>query len=386
MQSDGSILFDSNNEALTGNTQFDVCNKPFYLEAGTYFLSAGTNVPANCYWSLKYPSDHWVDVTNGASYTSFTFSERTLVELVRLYVRSGEVVDHLLIKPMIKTAADYAADPSYEPYWECLRDGKLDIADNIVLGAANFLKPILTSATTVNGVTFTPNADGSVKANGTASADIYISTHEVTITNGGYFYLSGCPAGGSDGTYRGKISDNTNDYIFDKGGYNGGSVPNNAGRLTYQIKIWSGQQVSNIVFYPMLALKPMPYVPFAMTNRELTTFLGRPTASRSVNNGSSVSIDLAIGGGFTAVLYAGRFTGSVLDNSDYQICFIGGQSGSNPKISKIIGSSSNSFALSASTVGNRFRFTLTANSGTAWYSLHAYKMPILYGNNGYDEY
>lgn len=181
------------------------------------------------------------------------------------------------IQPMLCTAADYAADPSYEPYWACMRDGMFPRSEQSVLGAKNFLK-IDENTQTINGVTFTVNRDSNgnvlnVTVNGTATAVTVLVMSTYTYAQGEYI-LSGCPSGGNSGTsYAQQIRDtNNNTIINDEGNGKSGTL---LGGVSYRavIRIGNGYTANNLVFYPMLRLASDPddtYVPYAMTNRELT--------------------------------------------------------------------------------------------------------------------
>lgn len=111
---------------------------------------------------------------------------------------------------------------------------------------------------TINGITFTDNGDGRIKANGTATADVrfIISNSDFTLDPDTYG-LSGCPVGGSEET-----------YYFGAELYNGDTYVSNSTKKdtghgvmldlndkTYtkvSIFIWikSGVTVDNVIFNP----------------------------------------------------------------------------------------------------------------------------------------
>ena len=125
---------------------------------------------------------------------------------------------------------------------------------------------------TSNGITYTVNLDGSITANGTATAtSVYEllqggvslkSTTNLKIKTNKQLRMSGCPSGGGNLTYNIQLSltDGTNfwarsrldvgngvtfDYIPSVGYYN---------ICVIRIQIFSGQTVNNLVFHPMLTL------------------------------------------------------------------------------------------------------------------------------------
>lgn len=119
--------------------------------------------------------------------------------------------------------------------------------------------PYDSNSQTISGVTFTVNSDGTIKANGTATAEINFnlliskSLASVGITSGTYT-LNGCPSGGSSSTYRIQIRQNSS-WATDNGSgvnftYNDSSPVNDLVR----INILSGATVNNLTFKPMIRL------------------------------------------------------------------------------------------------------------------------------------
>jgi hypothetical protein len=150
-----------------------------------------------------------------------------------------------------------------------------------VLGAKNLLKNTATSQT-INGVTFTVNSDGSITANGTATNDatLSIAASRIKLQSNTSYILSGCPTGGSFSTFNLSqnvtSTDSSTDYFgFPPDNGNGSTFTTGDAQLWYQasVRIRKGVTVSDLTFYPMLRLASDPddtYVPYAMTNRELT--------------------------------------------------------------------------------------------------------------------
>lgn len=159
------------------------------------------------------------------------------------------------------------------------------------MGAKNLIPyPYYETTHTDNGITWTDNGDGTVTANGTATATSYfLSTSRTLGTNmadslieGERYILTGCPTGGSDRKYDIFINETYNSaevgLAFDYG--NGATftlnhkTENNYG---IGIRIRSGQTVSNLTFKPMLRYASdtdNTYQPYAKTNRQLTEVIG----------------------------------------------------------------------------------------------------------------
>ena len=195
---------------------------------------------------------------------------------LRIYIgiENGTVCNNLTFKPMIRRVGESA---DFEPYYIPLKDSKFDRSEQRVLGAKNRLPyPFNYTTRTINGVTFTVNANGSVTANGTASGNASF----VLINNTENVYagmqINGCPAGGSSSTYRLRFTrkDASDAWLEDRLDVGTGiSTGDASARCAVLIDIMNGYTANNLVFWPMLRLASDPdntYVPYAMTNKELT--------------------------------------------------------------------------------------------------------------------
>ena len=197
-------------------------------------------------------------------------------------------------------------DLTYEPYHASVSDSldtKMSYADNGVLGAKNKL-PNMGISETINNVTFTKNSDGTVTANGTASADItyYIlpsgTVNDFNFKDGDI--LSGCPANGGDNTYRltALFSGNSNKWIEDTGNGKILDTTENKPNVSVYIVIKNGVTVSNLVFKPMIRLATdtdPTYQPYAQTNRELTVNKADNSVIAPVENGTNASQPWSVG-------------------------------------------------------------------------------------------
>ena len=117
---------------------------------------------------------------------------------------------------------------------------------------------ILPSTATVNGVTFTNNGDGSITANGTATANTTVQlVGAMAVISGHKYVLKGCPSGGSTTTYSIATSG-----ASDIG--NGAIIANTSATRYVWIGITNGTTVNNLVFRPNII--------------DLTTLLGSTIA------------------------------------------------------------------------------------------------------------
>ena len=115
------------------------------------------------------------------------------------------------------------------------------------------LLEVISKSETVDGVTFTVNADKSITANGTASATVfYIVKNNVPIVAGQTYTLSGCPSNGSLSTFMMYAHNNTSgvDY-YDKG--SGVTFTPKEGTYNVVIVVYKNTSI-NAVFKPMLTI------------------------------------------------------------------------------------------------------------------------------------
>ena len=111
---------------------------------------------------------------------------------------------------------------------------------------------------TINGVAYTVNEDGSVTANGTATANaqivIFDGKPDPEMLNQ-KLHLSGCPGGGSASTYRMIIQNATSGFstlCVDSGSGADVIIASNTTRIRCLFTVYSEQTVENIALYPML--------------------------------------------------------------------------------------------------------------------------------------
>lgn len=109
---------------------------------------------------------------------------------------------------------------------------------------------------TTNGITFLVNEDGSVTANGTATAEaLFMLCYEGAAIRlpKGHYYLSGCPVGGEAGRYQIYVRNGDKTYTArDKGNGVAINLDSEATGFVCIIDILSGATVNNLVFRPML--------------------------------------------------------------------------------------------------------------------------------------
>ena len=139
-------------------------------------------------------------------------------------------------------------------------------------GAKNLL-PNNAISTTTNGITFTVNDDGSVTADGTATANANLLIYNgANVLRAGTYKLSG----GSDTNNFIRITDPfSSDYPTDTGNEALFTITDamESSNLYVFLRIASGATVSNLTFKPMIRLaadNDSTYQPYAKTNQQLT--------------------------------------------------------------------------------------------------------------------
>ena len=195
----------------------------------------------------------WVEF--GETDKSFTINDGDTIEYTSVVVKSGATVD-TTIYPMIRLSS--ITDGTYEPYTNGASPSPEYPQDIKGAGDSGNVEVTVTGknelenkaqTTTVNGVTFTVNADKSVTANGKATGDAYFNIAEkITIPSGRI--LSGCPNGGSNTTYSLHAWYNSSIVKIDSGA--GVIFTEDFTANEIYIAIRSGVTVNNLTFYPMI--------------------------------------------------------------------------------------------------------------------------------------
>lgn len=141
-------------------------------------------------------------------------------------------------------------------------------------GGKNRVNPTATSQT-INDIAWTINSDGTVTANGTASANSYITLQVLAADSvfDGNYYLSGCPAGGGPSSYALYVARGS----YTKYDYGDGvGLTSNTDGLNKNLLaiVYSGQTVNDLTFKPMICKKvywdiSRAYAPYCPTLPEL---------------------------------------------------------------------------------------------------------------------
>lgn len=217
--------------------------------------------------------------------TPSTFDDNLIIGL---YYGKDIVETNAIVKVMLRLAS--IQDDTWVPYVPTNKE-LMSCKLNGYVGAKNLNSyPYTNTSYVSNGITWTDNGDGTVTANGTATADSYFGCHQrgvntnnqLIIPNGTYI-ASGCPDTGSGTTYEIRIERTYNNavdnlaFVRTMAGKvftaNGDDSFNDHVRLQINLVIRSGATVSNLTFKPMIRRvedTDPTWQPYAKTNKELT--------------------------------------------------------------------------------------------------------------------
>ena len=140
----------------------------------------------------------------------------------------------------------------------------------------NLIPPATRKTYTSNGITYTVNDDGSIVANGTATAESNFEIQltwkgeKISLVKGKTYTLSAGVSSPSNTTYRLIVQDNTYHQAADSGS---SFVANDTDYYAF-IRIYSGYVANNLTFYPMLneGTTALPFETYfeGMRNAEVT--------------------------------------------------------------------------------------------------------------------
>lgn len=273
------------NGTATDGAEMKDPNQAVFLPAGKYILNGCQGGSNNTYYLLVATiNDGGVyerlatDIGNGASFELTT--ARNVFFILR--VLKGVTVSNVVFKPMVRLATE--TDATYEQYTGGIPSPNPDYPQDLVsvgdsgsfevgVYGKNLYKNTATT-TEVKGIAFTVNGDGSVTANGTATATSQLNLGTTRLPKGNY------KATGYDGS----ISDV---YLYIKASTDKG-WPTVVGEriLTYTedvnaffvISIGAGTTVNNLTFYPMIRLATETDSTYEPCNKQsLTMPFGLPS-------------------------------------------------------------------------------------------------------------
>ena len=248
------------------------------------------------------------EVVNNDSLHEYSFNSGTYNYAV-FTVNKTDAYTYDNVKAMLRYASE--TDPTYEPYYIPLKDSKFDRSEQRVLGAKNLLAARLNSGSG-GGLTLTKNADNSYTVNGTCNDGT--ASFRIDQTDGNRSDLKDY-----NGRYTLTIKGENGNYVsgtscilmqVDTWVAPLAAASSNSGEATGEVNLTDcfiflqftqGTTFSNVKLYPMLRFASDPdntYVPYAMTNKELTDAIGS-AGSPSWSSVTSKPFNTVNSGSFT---------------------------------------------------------------------------------------
>lgn len=279
-QINNGFTFQTNATKTTMSVACDI-----FLGVGTYYCrgTVSSSDGLNGGWGVYDPIKGVYIINNSSRGTvggSFTITESKTYKL-SFFANYNSVADVTMTFTNIQLELGTTAT-AYTPYVPDLTAVKVSR-----LGKNILEYPYVETTLTRNGITFTDNGDGTITANGTATADTQFKLQDTVVYPDNYNpfkYLigkvvgvNGSPDGSSKDTYAIQ-SINTGNYG------NVGYTIANSRFYRYTIFIKSGITVSNLVFKPMIYLRGVTNYEFEQYSKTDYT----PTADGTVNGITSL--------------------------------------------------------------------------------------------------
>jgi len=244
------------------------------LDAGTYTISISS---IHTIGLFIFSSTNVFETFVSYSDSPITFSLET-VKKVRFGFATYSGIVSITPSDISNIMLNIGSTPlPYEPYGYRVP---------VTVEGKNLLQNTATSQT-INGVTFTVNANGSVTCNGQATRVIYFAFNSSFTLPVGEFVLTGCPTGGGDSSYRMYIqTDNLSPQKFYTDTGNGVTIDNtNAGTVySARILIVNGYSCNNLTFYPMIRKADIEDDTYEPYHAPITTPIYLPEQIRKVGS------------------------------------------------------------------------------------------------------
>lgn len=240
-----------------------------------YYVKNDITSVGNTKWRCLIDDTHNIPPTEGANWTIYLESATSLAGMDDVNIITPTDDDGLV----------------YDATTQKWKNKRITTKEQWKKNGAYNLCPNENTTQVIDGVTFTVNSDGSVTANGTCGstgADFDVPNRNTYNLGIGTYKLVGCPLGGSTSSYMigGRINGS---WVFDNSIDTGnGAVINVTSAINaIVIRIKPGTVCNNLLFKPMLTTDLnatyADYVPYAMTNRELTQAVTKPVVIKEQN-------------------------------------------------------------------------------------------------------
>lgn len=292
VNSDGSITFSAGTSSAG--------SKYYYLISR---FDSHFTVPAGRYWCSGIPSDTPAGITmlfgctrngEGYSYNTLSAGEAKVgnvkagdeLGLTIIIDPNTTISSPITFYPMICSETDWNKSHDYEPYYIPVKDAMFRRSEQRILGAKNWFDTLNSNyvGTPNVGITTTKNSDGSITINGTAT-DLYFfpgNNGSISLDFYGlkagckYYFTTGVPNQDIELQYYKKETSSNSWKLMSK--VKSGEkllidLPNSFYDIWIRLYVPNATSISDVTLYPMIRLASDPddtYVPYAMTNAELT--------------------------------------------------------------------------------------------------------------------
>lgn len=269
INSDGSVTA---NGTATSNAEIDIAtNVPLN---GDYILSDDFAGISGQYWAFA-------NVDNGERQYILTSKEMPItisnkLDYFRVKVFSGVTADNITFKPMIRLATD--SDSTYQPYAMTNKELTKQVAPiddmNNILGAKNLL-PVTMASQVLSGVTFTvDSASGIIGVSGNNSGTAFSDVIGTTFLKPGTYKVTTGQATELNAQIGIAVTNASSGTILARS-WNGTEVftISSDTQVKFHIEVNVTGTITSTTIYPTCKLdsiKNESYVPYAMTNRQLT--------------------------------------------------------------------------------------------------------------------
>ena len=241
------------------------------LEVGktyTFSVKSVSHTGKNWGWRVKLADGTYTTLTKS---TTFTLTLDQAVIYVMFYPAMADMTttqDVTVEQPMIREGSSVTA---YEPYYDGLRSASVTEVESV--GANLIPYPFAETTKTPNGITFTDNGDGTITANGTATANaifaIFTTSQYFILPKGDYVVSGGLDA---NTFIQLKNVDTDTDiaYTYENGGK---FTLTKETKVRGSLYIRSGATVNNFVFKPMInkGTTALPYTPYTKNTLPIPT-------------------------------------------------------------------------------------------------------------------
>jgi len=247
---DGTINI---NGTPSGDIYYNLTGNDFVLPQGEYIVSVD-NIPNN---SRVMLGSTYLDMANKSRTIT---SDGTTPLNIYLIMNTNTGATNISMKPMIRLATE--TDNTFAPYTNiCPITGHTEAS---VQRVGRNLLPTMSAQTTVNGITYTPNSDGSVTLNGTATNFSNIDLGRGTLTLPAGQYTSSAKKNGAGNvlfvTYKNASPAQTITSV-------GSFTLTETTDIFFRIGVESGTTLTNVTVYPQIEAgdTATSYVPHEQT-------------------------------------------------------------------------------------------------------------------------